>query len=302
MRSPGAAVLSFAIGIALGVPGLCLLVLLGLLKWRPELAPEWARWLEAHSPLPPGVFPRQLLSDLPQFESLWGAWGAAALLCFIGYGSLRGARDSLRPADQSSGGEAQLLLKTAYPRVGAVLEGDLKLLETPKPGQVFRVVLFCRCTDRMLSKERVSSLFAQSQDIAIAQAGDGWHLPFRFDVPAAAPPSTVRDAVIDAFGGLPGIQYSWFIEFYRADAWFAVPSQLQITVHAAPVDASAEPQTTPMQSLLRGDPAAVDKFSDATRAVVWRILKLLLIIVVVIPLVLGLLLFAANFVLFGKMP
>ena len=297
MRSPGAAVLSFAIGVAFGVPGLCLLVFLGLLDWRPELAPEWARWLDAHSPLPPGVFPRQLLSDLPQFESLWGAWGAAALLCFIGYDSLRAARESLRPADQSSGGEAQLVLRTAHPRIGAALEGELKLLETPKPGQLFRVGLVCRCKPPTLSNSRVRTIFEQSHKAAIAQSADGWHLRFLFHVPADALPSTVRNTVIDVFCAGDNSEYSWYIEFCRADAWFAVPSQVQITLDAAPVDASGEPQTTPMQSLLRCDPEAVDKFFEATRAAAWRIPKLLLIVVVVILLVLGLPLIAVKLIL-----
>ena len=237
MRGLVAALFSFVIGIALGVPGLCLLIFLCLLMWRPELAPEWSRWVEAHSPLAPDDFPRQLLNELSQGKSPWAAWGAAAILSFVGYSALRGARESLRPADQSSGGEAQVVIKTEYPCVGAVLEGDLKLLETPKPDQVFQVTLLCRCIDRSLSKERKSSIFGQSQDVKIAQVADGWHLPFRFEVPADAPPSTVRDDLDEVVAGLPRVEYSWFIEFFPTDKWIAVSSKFQITLGAAPVNA-----------------------------------------------------------------
>jgi hypothetical protein len=234
-----AALFYIVIGTALGVPGLCLLIFLCLLMWRPELAPEWSRWVEAHSPLAPDDFPRQLLNELSQGKSPWVAWGAAAFLSFVGYSFLRGAREPLRPADQSSGGEAQVVIKTEYPCVGAVLEGNLKLLETPKPDQVFRVTLHCRSIDRSLSKERERSMFGQSQDIKIVQVADGWHLPFRFEVPADAPPSTVLDDGLAQFlfGGPPRVQYSWFIEFSSTDKWIAVPSKYQITLGAVPVNA-----------------------------------------------------------------
>lgn len=237
MRGLGPALFSFVIGITLGVPGLCLLVFLCLLMWRPELAPEWSGWVEAHSPLAADDFPRQLLNGLSQGKSPWGAWGVAAFLSFAGYAALRGARESLRPADQTSGGEAQVVIKTEHPCVGAVLEGDLKLLEAPKPNQVFQVTLLCRLTERSEMKRREHSIFVQSQDVKTVQAADGWHLPFRFEVPADAPPSTVRNALAEAIGGLPDVENSWFIEFSATDKWIAVPSKLQITLEAAPANA-----------------------------------------------------------------
>jgi hypothetical protein len=158
----------------------------------------------------------------------------AALLSFVGYSALRRARESLRPADQSSGGGAQVVIKTEHPCVGTVLEGDLKLLETPKPDQVFRVRLHCRHIDRGLSEARTSFIFAQTQDVKAARVADGWHLPFRFEVPADAPPSTVRDALGEALVGLPADEYSWFLEFFPTDKWIAVASRFQITLGAAP--------------------------------------------------------------------
>ncbi|MDB5857129.1 MAG: hypothetical protein JWQ76_818 [Ramlibacter sp.] len=237
MKGLARALFSFLIGIALGVPGLCLLVFLCLLMWRPGLAPDWLRWVEAHSPLAPADFPRQFFDELSQGKSPWAAWGAAAFLSFVGYTALRGARESLRPADHSRGGAAQVVIKTEYPCVGAVLEGDLKLLETPKPDQVFRVTLLCRHIDRALSEERRSSLFGQSRDVKIAQLADGWHLPFRFEVPADAPPSTPRDDLAEVLTGPPSDEYSWFIEFFPTDKWIVVPSKFKITLGAAPVNA-----------------------------------------------------------------
>lgn len=237
MRGLGPAFISFVIGIALGVPGLCLVVFLCLLMWRPEWAPAWSGWLEAHSPLAADVFPRQALNELSQGSSPWSAWGAAAFLSFAGYTALSGARESLRPADQTSGGDAQVLIKTEHPCVGAVLEGDLKLLATPKPNQEFQVTLLCRHSERSAMGDDHRSMFVQSQVVKIAKATDGWHLPFRFEVPADAPPSTVRDAFSEAIFGGPNVENSWFIEYYATDKWIAVPSKLQITLAAAPANA-----------------------------------------------------------------
>ncbi|MDB6166940.1 MAG: hypothetical protein JWQ83_2080 [Lacunisphaera sp.] len=238
MRSPVSAVVSFVIGIAFGVPGLCLLVFLCLLIWRPELATEWSRWLEANSPLAPEHFPRWLFNgSLHGREAWWGAGAMTLVLNLFGYKALRWARESLRPADQSSGGKAQVLIRTQHPCVGALLEGDLRLLKTPRPEQVFKVALFCRHVDRALEKTRESSIFGQCLDVQTALGADGWHVPFRFEVPANAPPSTVRDLAYMAFGP-DRDEYSWFIDFCRADAWIAVPSEFLITLGPAPVIAS----------------------------------------------------------------
>jgi hypothetical protein len=237
MRGLGAALFSFVIGIALGVPGLCLVIFLCLLMWRPGLAPEWSGWVQAHSPLAPEDFPRQLLHELTQGKSPWGAWGVAAFLSFPGYSALRGARESLRPTDQTSRGEAQVVIKTEHPCVGAGLEGDLKLLETPKPDQVFRVTLLCWLTDRGAMNRQERSIFGLSQDVKIVQAADGWHLPFRFEVPADAPPSTLRNDLAEVITGPPDVEHVWYIEFCATDKWIAVPSKLQITLGAAPINA-----------------------------------------------------------------
>lgn len=233
MRGLGPALFSLAIGIAFGVPGLCLLVFLCLLMWRPELAPEWSGWVEAHSPLAADDFPRQVLNELSQGKSPWGAWGVAAFLSFIGYSALRGARESLRPAGQTRGGGAQVLIRTAHPCVGALLEGDLKLLKTPKPDQVFQVILVCRQNERATLEPRERTKFAQSMEVKVVQAAGGWHVPFRFEVPADAPPSTVRDDLSEAIFGPPYEQNSWFIEFFATDKWIAVPTKMQITLGQA---------------------------------------------------------------------
>jgi hypothetical protein len=239
MRGLGPALFSFVIAITLGVPGLCLVIFLCLLMWRPELAPEWSGWVQARSPLAPENFPRQLLLEVSQGKSPWGAWGVAAFLSFAGYTALRGAIESLRPADQTGGGEAQVLIKTEHPCVGAVLEGDLKLLETPKPDQVFRVALICWLSEWGGMESRNRSIFGLSQDVKIVRAADGWHLPFRFEVPADAPPSTERNTLAEAITGLPKVEHVWYIEFFATDKWIAVPAKLQITLGAAPVNAPA---------------------------------------------------------------
>jgi hypothetical protein len=302
MRSLGGALFSFAFGIAFGVPGLCVFIFLCLLKLQPESAPAWSRWLVGHSPLPPNIFSGQLFSELPQSESLWSAWGGAALLCVIGYSCMRSARDCLRPTNQTTDGEAEVELKTEHPRVGAVLEGDLKLLEAPTPGQEFLVSLFCRYIETSRSGTVRKSLFRQNQTIKIVEAADGWRLPFRFDVPADAPPSTVHDPWVDALSDMTGNDYAWYIEFCRADGWFVVPSEFPITLDAAPSGAlpgqtGATPgwEGSPAQLLLKGDPEMVGKFTREARDFAWRITRAFFIVVIGFPLVIIVLGLAFHF-------
>jgi hypothetical protein len=203
------------------------------------MAAEWSRWVEVRFPLAPDNFPRQLLDGLLEGKSAWGAWGVASLLSMVGYSALRAAREASRPAGQSSGGKAQVVIRTERPCVGAVLEGHLKLLATPAPDQVFQVALRCRFSDRSLGKTRNGSMFEQSVEVKPMRAADGWHLPFRFEVPADAPPSTTHDDLVEPFVGRADVDHSWFIEFFPADKWIAVPSRFPVGLEAAPVSAAS---------------------------------------------------------------
>ena len=188
MRNPFAALLSTLIGVAFGVPGLSALVFVGLLAWRPGLALTWAQLVAAHTPIPLESFLELRPNGVFLVRSQWGTFGAGTLLSLIGYFTLCGARESLRPADQSSGGLAQVLIKTQCPCVGAVLEGELTLLKAPKPDQVFRVSLLCRHIHSLADDRRKRTIVWLSQDIEIkiTQVVEGWQLPFRFEVPADA--------------------------------------------------------------------------------------------------------------------
>ena len=237
MRNPVAFLLSTLIGIAFGVPGLSALVFVGLFAWRPGLALTWAQWVAAHTPITLESFLELRPNGVFLVRSQWGTFGAGALLSLLGYFALHGARESLRPADQSSGGLAQVLIKTQCPCVGAVLEGELKLLTAPKPDQVFRVSLLCRHIHSLADDRRERTVVCLSQDIEIkiTQVVEGWQLPFRFEVPADAPPSTVFDNLGYLVSGPPMDEYSWFIEFFPTDKWIVSPSSFKIVLGAAPV-------------------------------------------------------------------
>lgn len=225
------AVVSAVFGVAFAALGIVLVSWVGLTVYRVELGVDWMMWVLGHSPIPLSDPPLELANAAVQDKKLipWGILGA--FLCLIGYRSLRSARDAIRPEGESSGGEAKLELKTPEPRVGRPLEGSLRLLQDPQPGEVFRLELSCsrsyRTGDSDSSKYKEETAFFAQQDIAAAQSADGWRLPFRFDVPLTAPPS-------GATGHPPGDPYSWQLAFYRADAVIAVGSTVLLRLGAAP--------------------------------------------------------------------
>ena len=258
MRRLATALLSFVVGIAFAVPGIVLALWVGLAVYRVELAVGYSQW--AAERLPSLAVPLLQLADYATHrESLIVAGLGAAFLCLIGFSSLRGARQMLRPADQSSGGEAQIVLKTDFPRVGRPLEGSLRLLEIPEPEQVFRLELSCRrtyVTGDQRRKQGVETPFCAEQDVQVAQTAEGWSLPFRFEVPVTAPSS-------DAGNFEPGEGYIWRLVFEPKDGWisFGGPEFL-LTLGPAP---AAE-----LRALEAGETPEQKEAIEAMARGIWR--------------------------------
>ena len=211
---------SFAIGLAFAIPGVCLLLFLAFGRSQPDLAQAWLSWLLAHAVVSPDVT-AALIQGHP------AAWVVGIVLTWLGWSSLQGARDGLRPEGESTGGEAQLELTTRHPRAGGLLEGRLRLLKIPEGGQRFRVEVVCRETSEAPRTRR--TVFNQSQDVAAVDSVNGWVLPFRFELPAESPPSTAPAN----FNISPDPVIRWSIELCRADALIAVPSSITLSVGAA---------------------------------------------------------------------
>jgi hypothetical protein len=244
MRSAVAFFFSAVFGIAFAAAGVVLALWVGMTVYRVELGFDWALWAWENSGLPLTVTPLELANGAIQPSTLIPTGMVAAVLCLVGLSSLRSARDALRPAGESSGGKAKLELKTPEPRVGRPLEGSLRLLHDPQPGQVFRVELSCGRTYQVHddNRRREETGFFAQLDVAAVQNAEGWRLPFRFDVPVTAPASGA--------GGYPvGEDYCWSLAFYPADAAIAFPSRLPLTFGAAPQEElrAAEARETPEQ-------------------------------------------------------
>ena len=252
MRNLLAAGFSAVFGVALAVPGVVLALWVGLTVYRMESGFDWIYWALEHSPFTLSATPLVLANQAVQSNALIPTGVLALFLCWIGFSTLRRARDAVRPADESSGGKAKIALKTAAPRVGLALEGSLRLLQDPTPGQVFRLELTCDRTYRPPEgKARTETAFFAEQDVAAVQDAEGWGVPFRFDVPVTAPHTGAA--------GSPGNEvYGWRLAFYPADGVIAFPSSFALSLGAAPAEElrAAQALETPEQK------AAIEEVSQ----------------------------------------
>jgi hypothetical protein len=218
-------------GAVLGAAGVCLAMWVALALYKVELAFDWALWAAEHAPFSLSATPMQLANAAIQRDVLFPAGLAAAIVCWLAIGSLRAARRSLRSADESDDGKARIELKAEHSQVGRALEGSLRLARDAKPGDVFRVELSCtrRYRDAVGSlkpREHKETAFFEARDVQAAQDAQGWKLPFKFDVPATAPPTAAGNTLAE--GG-----YRWLLVFYPANAWIAVPSEFVLQMAAA---------------------------------------------------------------------
>ena len=235
---------SLAFALLFGVPGLVLLGWTALAVYKVERAFEWALWAANHSPVPLTVPPMQLANDLIQDSSLVIAGVVGAILCFVARHNLRTVRQMLAPPGTSHDGKGRIVLKTAQPRVGRPLEGSIHLAKDAKPGARFTVQLLCekRTSREDGKRDDVDTAHSDEQEVSAVRGAHGWSVPFRFEVPATAPPSPT---------GLPQAHgYRWRVEMFPSKAFIAVPTKFPVVLAGAPateVRTALEARETPAQ-------------------------------------------------------
>jgi len=235
MQKHVAAVWGFLLACLFGSLGILLALWVAITLHKVERGFDWALWVAVHSPFSPGAPPIEFANRAIQHTSLAWAAIAAAILCWLANRQWQYARRLLRPVNESHDGKAQIVLKTAQPRVGSPLEGSLRLANGANPGDVFRIEIYCRRKynepgdlERMKdsTRYRVETPFGASLDVKAIQDAHGWSVPFRFEIPATAPPSATGNPP-------PGDGYFWRLASFPANAWVAVPSEFVLVLAGA---------------------------------------------------------------------
>ena len=193
-RNPVAGIVSGAFGLAWAALGLVLAAWAATTALDLTKGFDLAVWGLGHSPF-----------GLPWEPVEVAAWAvnnllaiaiAAGVALVLGWTNLRSARIAFRPWNHSQDGKGELQLASREDaRVGRPLEGSILLRDPPAPGDEFDVVLSG-------GKPGDVSAWRKEQKVRARQGAHGVNLPFRFDVPASAPPS--------------GMGSRWRLEFARA--------------------------------------------------------------------------------------
>lgn len=308
MRKLIAFMFNLVFGLAFGAVGVCLAIWIWLALNKVELAFNWVLWAADHSPLPLTITPVQLANEAIQRNSLIAAGVSTAFLCWFAFDSLRSARQSLRSNEESNDGKARIELKTEHPRVGSPLEGRLRLTKDAKPGEFFRVDLSCKRRHISGDKKLEETAFYANHEVRAVQDAHGWSLPFKFDVPVTMPPSAKRDM-------FAGEGYHWFMGFSSVNEWISFPSLIALTLapameedlrvieasesHAQKMVIEAISRVPGLGTLLPHQRAEIQALSPDDLAMAHKvsgmpakILKWMFIVIVVIPSIIGALMFA----------
>lgn len=177
------------LGTLLGAVGLPLALWVLVALYRAELARESALWALELSPLSHGTAV-QLAGDLTQRNALIALGIAAAVLCAMAFAALRSARSELRPVGATThGGKVRIELVTNPLRVGAPVAGSIWLSRRMEPDDAIRVGLSCKRIHGSGVDQTAEVAFSEVRDVAPVRTSHGWSAPFRFEVPAIAPPS-----------------------------------------------------------------------------------------------------------------
>jgi len=232
MRRPINFLNNLVSGIALGAVGVCLAIWVGIALYKVEWAFDLVLLATKHSPFPLDGISVQLANDAVQDSSQVAVGVVAAVLCIMAIQSMRFARLSMRPINESHDGRVRVEFKAEHPRVGRPLEGSLWLKKDAKPGEMFCVELTCmQCyytTKDGAADNQYSKAFFAKQEVQAVQGSEGWNVPFRFDVPVTAPPST------QGFKLSRQWTYGWSLGIYPANAQNAHPSGFELTLAPAP--------------------------------------------------------------------
>lgn len=229
-RQPIAGAVAGIVGLVSAAVGVALAAWAAMAATDRAQGYEWATWaLE------------QPWVDIPwdaervatyALEHVWIVAIAAFIALATAWARLRQARIALRPASESQDGRGELKVAGMQePRVGRPFEGSIVLREAPMPGEEFDVILTAwsggRAAHRFESKSRARP------------GAHGVTLPFRFDVPATAPPS--------------GVGTRWRLEFAPVGKRFG-RSWCDVTLGPASEGARAMVASRPVQTV-REQPA-----------------------------------------------
>jgi hypothetical protein len=224
-RNPVAAFIGYPIGAVLAGAGLVVGTWIAVAFYKVELAFDSLLWALTRSGIELTVPPEQLANDMIQRGPLV-VGGIAALIVFLmGTGALREARTALRPIDMSEDGKARITLNEDLARAGRAMEGSVRFVKDPTPGEAFTVTLSCRRSYKSGDDNKVENAFREEQEIQAQQDAQGWIVPFGFKIPAIAPASSYGRGQT---GG-----YRWQLAVKRAKSFLASPAVFELQVAPA---------------------------------------------------------------------
>src|SRR5262249_5797729 len=105
---------------------------------------------------------------------------------------------------------ARVTFREPWPRVGGLLEGDLWLDGETRPGEEYRLRIVCQA--------EADEVFAQEQCSQAVPGDRGWRVPFRFDIPSSAPPTTIPEIVYGREVWNSKDRYNWQLEYENRSA------------------------------------------------------------------------------------
>ncbi|MDH5263350.1 MAG: hypothetical protein OEX21_01240 [Betaproteobacteria bacterium] len=219
---------AFLLGALLsGVPAVLSSYWVWTVYREPSRARDWAIWAAERSPIRLTVTPESLAGDLVGPNGLILAGVVAAFLCLAPLKLLFDLQRGRRASDETDDRRARLELTSHPARVGRPLEGILRLAKEARMGDMFTVGLTCERRYQSGGKTATERPFAEQKDVRVVPDPRGWRVPFRFDVPAWAPPS-----------GLPGPDghYLWWLSLAPAGKLFATRSNIMVGLGPAPMD------------------------------------------------------------------
>ena len=247
MRKLVSNVFNLLLAILLAAMGIALAAWIVLANYRVTEAFDWALWALELLPFSLNVPLVQLANEMTQRNSLIWVGVAAAYLCWVGFSNLRGEREDLRGAreveilvDEGHSKSARVELRADHPRVGRPLEGALRLIDDSISGNRFRLVLSCSRVHWQDNKSFTETAFVEQQEVRVVRGGPGCSIPFRFNVPATAPPSSNT-------ANPSGFQ--WHLAVHPLDTVFKLNCVFPLRLDPAPAEElrAIEARETPQQ-------------------------------------------------------
>lgn len=222
------AIVSLLFGtLVLGVPAALSSWWLWTAFQEPWRAREWVIRAAERSPIPLTVTPEELSKDLVHPNALIVAGLVAAFFCLALLKVLLDTRRGRRASDETDDRKARLELASHPARVGRPLEGILQLAKEARAGDRFTVRLWCERRYRSAGKSATEVPFSEEMEVRVVPDARGWRVPFRFEVPAWAPPSGLLG---------PDGHYDWWLSLAPAGKLLASRSVIMIGLGPAPKD------------------------------------------------------------------